>query len=88
MNTKNIQIGITVVAVIVFSSLTALAIHHNDKVSNDHAMMTSQAMQAKAVKKAADTAAMKQAETDKMAANDTMTQGATNSSDSMMHAAQ
>lgn len=88
MNTKNIQIGIAVAAVIVFSAATALVVHHNDTVSNDHVMMSSQAMQAKAVKNAADTAAMKQAETDKMAApHDAMTQGSTSASDSM-HAGQ
>ena len=67
MNTKNLQIVVAVVAVIGFSTATALVIHHNDKVSNDHTMMMSEAMQKKAVQKAADDAAMKQKETDKMA---------------------
>lgn len=72
MNAKNIQIIVAIVTVIGFSTATALVIHHNDKISNDHAMMMSDAMQAKAVKKAASDAAMKQQETDKMAAHDAM----------------
>ncbi len=82
MNTKNIQIIIALIAVIGFSAATALVVHHNDKVSNDHALMTSQTMQAKAVKKAAADAAMKQAETDKMAAHDAMMHATTSSTGS------
>ncbi len=67
MSTKNMQIVIAVIAVVGFSSATALVIHHNDKVSNDHATMMSDTMHKEEVKKAADDAAMKQKETDKMA---------------------
>jgi hypothetical protein len=72
MNSKNIQTVIAIIAVIGFSTATALVVHHNDTTKNSQAMMASDAMQKKEVSKAATDAAMKQAETDKMAAHDAM----------------
>lgn len=68
MSTKNMQVMVAAVLVVGFSAATALVVHHNDIVANHNAMMASQAMQEKVVKKAMADGAMKQAETDKMAA--------------------
>jgi hypothetical protein len=61
-----------VILLAVFSVATGLIVHNNDKTSNSHAMMVSEAMQKADIKKASTTAAMKQEEADKMAAHQAM----------------
>jgi hypothetical protein len=67
--------GVLVLAAIVLigsSVATGLIVHHNDTISADRNMMMSDTMQQKALSKAAEMAAMQQAEKDKMASQDTM----------------
>ena len=72
MGEKNVQLIIAALVVVVISVATGTIVHYNDKTANDHAMMESTKMQNSALQKAASDAAMKQSETDKMAANDAM----------------
>lgn len=66
------QLIIVIIVTIALAVATGLVVRHNDTTANNHAMMTAEAMQKTEVKKAATAAAMKQAETDKMAAHDAM----------------
>ena len=71
MNTK-LTIVIVIVLIAAFSAATGLVVHHNDQTNNTHAMMVSDAMEKTAIKKAENSAAMKQKESDEMAEHNAM----------------
>jgi predicted negative regulator of RcsB-dependent stress response len=71
-NTSSNQIVIVVLVIIAIAAVTGVMVHRNDTSSSNRALMSTEAMQKVAVHKAASAAAMKQAETDKMAAHTAM----------------
>ncbi len=71
MNTK-ISAVVSIVLIAAFSVGTGLVIHHNDQKNSAHAMMVSDAMEKAAIMKAKTSAAMKQKQSDEMAAHDSM----------------
>jgi uncharacterized protein YcfL len=56
------------IAIVGCSALASTIVHHHDSTSFNHAMMVSDAMQKKSLKWQSASAAMKQAEKDKMIA--------------------
>jgi hypothetical protein len=66
---------ILAIATLIVGLSTAAIVHYTDTMNTAHNAMVSDAMQKKAIHDAATSAAMKQAETDKMAAGDAMTHG-------------
>ncbi len=71
MNTKVIVV-VAIVLVAAFSIGTGLVVHHKDQTNNTHAMMANSAMEKDAIMKAETNAAMKQKQSDEMAAHNAM----------------